>query len=196
MSEEYLIEDFTQEDLDELVNMAKLNQSKYQKMAKLYKTLLTAFKTLSEYYINDRIVLKLNGIEDSNEKLPILELIKTIDSKIDLKPFEKQLQLEFPKEIIKQINLKQSNNFNFSLMQRNNEFRIIPYTENNKLNIFHDLDYDEKEEIYSGLYDSYKLKQTLNKLHEKQIISYISPIKFKGIESDKVLKEFKKIYNS
>ena len=34
MSEEYLIEDFTQDDLDELVNMAKLNQSKYQKMAK------------------------------------------------------------------------------------------------------------------------------------------------------------------
>ena len=196
MSEEYLIEEFTQEDLNELVNMAKLNQTKFQKMAKLYKTLLTAFKTLSEYYINDRIVLKLNGIEDSNETLPILELIRTIDSKIDLKSFEKQLQLEFPKKIIKQINLNQSNNFNFSLMQRNNEFRIIPYTENNKLNIFRELDYDEEEEIYSGLYDSYKLKRTLNELYEKKIINYISIIKFEGIESDKVLKEFKKIYNS
>lgn len=187
----------TQEDADSLYNSMCVNRDAFLKMKKMYGKLLKVFRVLSENYINDKLMLKLNGIEDYNETeyKSLFKLMKEVDPKMNLSNFEKSLSIEFPEEILNVItnNDPDSNIWEFSIIKKDDHYRVIRYLKRVKDSMIKQMGLTNCPIIYTGLINYDTHEEVMIKLEKDNIVKRISRTKFSLNNEEEFLKKYNEV---
>jgi hypothetical protein len=179
------IEDLTQEDITSLYELAMTNKTKYENLSNIYKNLIKSFKKLSQIYLNDSTLLKLNGISDDHEIETVINMLKSTNKKINVKQYEKILSIEFPKAIMEQDINEDDVDLKFSVVKDNELYKLVYYHNYNKNKAFEMANIKLENEIYSNVCNFDELNDKLAELERENIIKRISSIKYKIFDETK-----------
>lgn len=177
------IEDLTQEDVKTLYEVAMSNKTKYENLNNVYKNLIKLFKKLSQIYLNDSTLLKLNGVSDDHEIETVINMLKSMNKKINVKQYEKVLSIEFPKQIV--IQDPDDNELKYSVVKDGDLYKLVHYHNYNKIKAFEAAKVKLENEIYNDVCNFDELNDKLVELEQQNIIERISSIKYKIFDEHK-----------